>query len=297
MKPDKLSSTALVIAASTLFLGREAQGAHLVSREAADYCTQFLRAAGPLARRIPHLVESGWFRRAVRVIERITIPGMQAHFALRKRYVKDWVLRNLRKGYTQVVVLGAGFDTLCLELLAHRPATRFIEVDHPATQGVKLRALAAMGVRPRNVHFAPADLAGTPLDEVLASCAGYDPSRQTLFVAEGLLMYLEADRVGGLLECVTRHGSNRIAFTFLEPRRGGLPNFRIGSRLVDGWLNGRRERFRWGIRRAELGGFLASRGLRLEAVTDDRTFACADRSAPDAPAVGEYICTAEAAPC
>lgn len=295
MKPDKPSSTALLIAASTLFLRREAPRAHLVSSEAADYCTQFLCAAGPFARCIPHLVEQGWFRRVVRMLERTTIPGMQAHFALRKRYVRDWVLRNTRAGHSQLVVLGAGFDTLCLELHAQLPATRFIEVDHPATQGVKRRALAAMGVNPRNVHFVPADLAHTPLDEALAACAGYDPARKTLFLAEGLLMYLEADRVGGLLECVTGLGRNRIAFTFLEPRTGGYPNFRIASRLVDGWLSGRRERFRWGIRRTELGGFLASRGLRLEEVTDDRTFA---RGEPgSAVAVGEYICTAEAVPC
>jgi len=284
VRPDQPSSTALLIAASTLFIRNEAQGARLVSREAADYCTQFLRTAGPLASRVPHLVEKGWFRRVVRMLERITIPGIQAHYALRKRYVRDWVLRNIRGGYSQVVVLGAGFDTLCLELHARLPAARFIEVDHPATQSVKRRALAAMGVGPRNVHFAPADLSNTPLDEALAACGGYDPARKTLYVAEGLLMYLEADRVSRLLDTVTRQGPNRIAFTFLEPRRGGIPNFRVASRLVDGWLNARRERFRWGVRRAELGGFLASRGLRIEQVTDDGT-------------VGEYICTAEAAPC
>jgi len=284
VKTDQPSSTALLIAASTLFLRHEAEGAHLVSREAADYCTQFLRAAGPPASRVPHLVEKGWFRYVVRMLERITIPGIQAHYALRKRYVRDWVLRNLRGGYSQVVVLGAGFDTLCLELQAQLPAARFIEVDHPATQSVKRRALAAMGVSPRNVQFAPADLSNTPLDEALAACAGYDAARKTLFVAEGLLMYLEADRVSGLLHYVTRQHRNRIAFTFLEPRRGEIPNFRIASRLVDGWLNLRRERFRWGVRRAELRGFLASRGLRIEQVTDGET-------------VGEYICTAEAAPC
>lgn len=283
MKPDRPSSTALLVAASTLFLRHEAQSAHLVSREAADHCAQFLRTAGPPASGVLHLVERGWFRRAVRMLERITIPGIQAHFALRKRHVRDWVLRNIHGGYSQVVVLGAGFDTLCLELCAQLPAARFIEVDHPATQRVKLRALAATGVHPRNVFFVPADLSRTPLDGALAACAGYDPARKTLFVAEGLLMYLEPDRVGRLLDYATRRGRNRIAFTFLEPRRGGIPNFRIASRLVDAWLNLRCERFRWGVTRAGLGGFLAARSLRIEQLTDDGT-------------VGEYLCMAEATP-
>ena len=299
MNPDRPSSTALLIAASTLLLRHDAPGANLVSPEAADYCTQFLRAAGPSAARVLDLAGRGWFRRAVGMLESITIPGIQVHYALRKRYVRDWVLHNIREGYPQIVVLGAGLDTLCLELHARLPEACFVEVDHPATQRVKVQTLTAMGVSPRNVFFVPADLSSTRLDEALAACPGYAPTRKTLFVAEGLFMYLEPDCVNGLLDYVTRRTQNRIAFTFLEPRRDGKPNFRIASRLVDEWLNLGRERFRWGVRRSELGGFLASRGLRLAQVTDDETFArCFPIGvfAGDAPSVGEYVCTAEAKP-
>ncbi len=297
MNPDKPSCTALLIAASTLFVRHDAPGANLVSREAADFCAQFLRAAGPPAGRVLDLVGKRWFRRAVRMLETITIPGIQVHYALRKRFVRNWVVHNIRGGCQQIVNLGAGFDTLCLELHAQLPDASFIEVDHPATQRVKLLALAAMGVSPRNVFFVPANLSSTPLDEALADCPGYAPTRKTLFVAEGLFMYLDCDCVSRLLDYVTRWGPNRIAFTFLEPRRDGKPNFRIASWVVDKWLNLRRERFRWGVRRTELGGFLASRGLRLRRVTDDESFARCFASqvfAGGAPSVGEYICMAEA---
>ena len=295
MKADTPSSTALLIAASVVHL-RSGARARLVSRRGAEWCSAFLRFAGPLARRVPALVTREWFRRLVGAVERITIPGMPVHFALRKRYLRSWVLRNLRGEYRQVVVLGAGFDTLCLELNERFPAVRFVEVDHPATQRVKLRALGAASVSPANLCFVPADLASVPLGRALAGCAGYDPGAKTLFVAEGLLMYLEADRVDALLEEVARGEANRIAFSFLEPRRGGSPDFRIASGLVNGWLSLRRERFRWGVGRTELGEFLGSRGLRVTHVTDDRTFARGlpgDAFAASAPAVGEYLCTAE----
>jgi methyltransferase (TIGR00027 family) len=292
MKADTPSSTALLIAASIVHLRNDARDARLVSQQAAHWCAAFLGFAGPVARRLPGLVGRGWFRRLVSLLERITIPGMPVHFALRKRYVRNWVLRNLRGGYRQVVVLGAGFDTLCLELHARFPEVRFVEIDHPATQAVKLRALDARGARPANVRFVPADLAHAPLDCVLAGCGGYDPAARTLFVAEGLLMYLDAGRVAALLDYVAR-GANRIAFSFLELRRDGRPDFRLASRLVSGWLGLRRERFRWGVRRGDLGDFLGARGLRLARVTDDTSFA---RRATRAPAVGEYLCAAEAAP-
>jgi len=300
MKSDTPSSTALLSAASTLLLRHEPNGARLVSRQAADLCAAFLKAAGPIGRRMPTLAKKKWIRRLVRIAESATIPGMRAHFALRKRYLRNWVIRNIREGYSQIVALGAGFDTLCLELHARLPSACFIEVDHPATQRVKRRALGAMGVSPANVFFVPADLTSISLDQALAACPGYNASRKTLFVAEGLLMYLEADRVSTLLDVVTRRGSNRIAFSFLEPRDNGSPNFRIASRLVNAWLDARCERFRWGMRRSDLGEFLGARGLRLAQVTDDGTFGrCmpAGIFAAGAPSVGEYLCTAEARSC
>ena len=296
MIPGKASSTALLIAASTVFLRQQKGGEHLVSREAAEFCAQFLRAAGSTTDRILRLTKRPWFRRAVCMLESVTIPGIQLHYALRKRYIREWVVRNLREGYEQVVEIGAGFDTLCLELEGLVPGAQFIEIDHPATQRVKLRALAAMNATRVNVSFVAADLASTTLPQALASCPRHDPRKKTLFVAEGLLMYLQVGSVAALLDPVTR-GPHRVAFTFLEPRRGGKPNFRVPSRMVDQWLKLRGERFRWGVRREEIGGFLSSCGLRLLDVTGDATFASLypdiTAVAGGAPSVGEYVCTAE----
>ena len=57
---------------------------------------------------------------------------------LRKRLIEEVVRASLTEGVEQVVIIGAGFDTLALRLCAGFPRTNFIEIDHPATQSCTL---------------------------------------------------------------------------------------------------------------------------------------------------------------
>lgn len=45
----------------------------------------------------------------------------------------------IEQGARQVLVLGAGFDTLCLRLAPQYPHVRFFEVDHPASTSSRSR--------------------------------------------------------------------------------------------------------------------------------------------------------------
>ena len=53
-------------------------------------------------------------------------------------------------------------------------------------------------LRPQSWTPVSADLAQQPLADALR-CAGFDPQRPTVWVAEGLLMYLDASGVKSLL--------------------------------------------------------------------------------------------------
>src|SRR5690242_16150965 len=58
-------------------------------------------------------------------------PGLHGHVVLRSRYADDAVRAALDRGTSQVVLLGAGFDTLAYRLPG--PAALY-EVDVPTTQ-------------------------------------------------------------------------------------------------------------------------------------------------------------------
>jgi methyltransferase (TIGR00027 family) len=266
MKPDKPSSTARLIARSLVFVARDARLGKLVPPRATEASEWFVRATSARAHQLLWLIDRRWFRALVALLESLTIPGILLHYIVRKRFLEDIARQALASGTRQVVVLGAGFDTLALRLHSEFASVTFIEIDHPATQKIKSQVLQGRGSLNSNLHLLPLDLAGDSLADGLLPCPFYQSDARTLFVAEGLLMYLEAGRVDQLFHFVAQHSGkgSRFAFSFLEPQRNGKINFRRGSRVIDWWLNWRDEGFRWGIKRPELESFLAARGLVLQ---------------------------------
>jgi O-methyltransferase involved in polyketide biosynthesis len=82
-----------------------------------------------------------WTRALLRAGEQLVLPGIIAHYLSRKRWLEARVSAAFFAGFEQVVVLGAGFDTLACRLHSAHPTVRFFELDHPATQQPKAAAL------------------------------------------------------------------------------------------------------------------------------------------------------------
>jgi methyltransferase (TIGR00027 family) len=113
----------------------------------------------------------------------------------RTRFFDDAVLDAIAHGVPQIVILGAGYDDRALRFRS--PGTRFIEVDHPATQIDKRARLDAIGALDL-VTLEPGDFTHDEIDTVLDG-AGHDPGRASLFICEGLLAYLDQATIVRLL--------------------------------------------------------------------------------------------------
>jgi methyltransferase (TIGR00027 family) len=266
------SATAELIALGTVFLSRDPRLGRFVPEKSRAIAELLLSgsAAGKLA--LIRLAGRPGLRGVVWLIERAVLPGILLHYALRKRFIEENARAFLEQGGRQLVVLGAGFDTLATRLAEELPAVTCIEVDHPDTQQTKRQALTARGsVR---VHLVPGDLARDRVGTALASIPGFVPDRPTFFVLEGVSMYLDEPSVARVLGDCARLGGpgTRIAWTFMTPDENGRIAFRRSRRgLVDSWLRSRGEPFTWGIRRERLEPFLGPCGLRVLEVADAAT--------------------------
>lgn len=113
----------------------------------------------------------------------------------------------------QFVILGAGFDTRAYRL-PDDAAVRVFEVDAPATQQVKREALDKAGIDTSSVTFVSADF---ETDDLLATltAAGFDPDKPTLFLWEGVSMYLDRKAVETMFRTIaaTAPGS-AVAFDY-----------------------------------------------------------------------------------
>lgn len=294
MKQNKPSNTALIVAAGLQLVQPNPATASVLPDEAIRRGAALMRAAHP---RMARLLRQSWFGALCRALERATLSGITLHFALRKRILREHARAAIADGVGQVVVLGAGFDTLCVELLADHPRLTCIEIDHPATQRVKRQATWDTG---QGVHYIGADLAQQRLADVLAAHAAFHAEVPTLFVAEGLLMYVPLAAVAALFaQMAASAPDSRVAFTWLEPQADGRPNFRQRSALVDFWLKLRGEPFLSGMLRAELGTFLTGAGYALRDMRDSvDSLGAGARAAlggKGLPLAGEYIAFARTA--
>jgi methyltransferase (TIGR00027 family) len=178
------------------------------------------------------IVRQNWFRPIARLIDRSTIPGILLHYTLRKKCIAGLVHSALVNGATQVVIIGAGFDPLSFELHQDFRGVQLWEIDHPATQLHKLRALPKICVE--GLRFVALDLSATALDKETLIKNSFDPAQRTCWIAEGVLMYLPADIVSSLmrtLKSLSAPGS-QFAFTFMERQSDGRIRFDSQSKLV-----------------------------------------------------------------
>ena len=291
MQNEEASSTALLIAASLVLLHDDPKYSGLVSKTSADLCAHMLERYSLQTRLLLKIVRHGWFRPIAKLIERITIPGILLHYALRKKCIAALARSALTNGARQVVVVGAGFDPLCLELQRDFSDVQFWEIDHPATQRHKARVF--LEIDGERLHFVAVDL-NAALDRETLIKSGFDPAQRTFWIAEGLLMYLPADIVSSLmrtLKSLSASGSE-FAFTFMERQSDGRIRFHSQSKLVDWWLRGRDEPFLWGTTRGELADLM--RPWRVIRFFDHDNLRELGPGLADEPiAKGEAICLAE----
>jgi len=254
--------TAAVVAATLLLLRDDPALGHLVDRRTLDAIERSVRepmpAIGWALDRVPWPV----LRRAALGIERLVSPGFVEHYALRKHLVRTHLLAAIEDGHRQVVLVGAGFDMLSAGV---PDDARVFEIDLPATQAVKQRAVTD-GMR--EVSYVPVDLSSSSLRSALLAAPGFDPRADTVFVAEGLLMYLDRPAVEGIFADMTEmDGRVRLVASVVTPDPKGRVRLHSQRQVVDLCMRLLGERFVWGESVERLEETLAAYDLDLEVVS------------------------------
>jgi methyltransferase (TIGR00027 family) len=189
------------------------------------------------------------------------LPGQFEAFGHRKAFCEHQVRAGVSNGATQILVLGAGYDTLGWRLAPEFPGVIFFEIDHPATARLKARGIDAMG-RPDNLCLIAENLGEQKLSDVLRASRSWDQNAPTVFVAEGLLMYLTPAAVQDLfLQCAAVSGDgSRIVFSYIPTGAHGRPDAGRWTGMMLWLQQAAGEPWSWSIRPEELGLFLEETG-------------------------------------
>jgi methyltransferase (TIGR00027 family) len=256
MRKHKPSRTAYKVALAVLTLGAKPGMDKVLPPGIVPATRQLLFAAGVAW---PQTIRWAESRRSVSVYEAFDwmLPGQFEAFAHRKAFFERQVRDGISSGATQVLVLGAGYDTLGWRLAPEFPGVSFFEIDHPATARLKAKGIAAMGC-PDNLYLLAEDLAEKQLVDVLTEHRLWDANVQTVILAEGLVMYLLPKAVLKLFcQCaeLVGHGS-RIAFSYIPTGSDGRPDVGRWTGLMLWLQKAIGEPWVWSVRAEELDAYL-----------------------------------------
>lgn len=129
----------------------------------------------------------------------------------------DALIAANTKDARQFVVLGAGLDTRAYGSLRHSGLILF-ELDQAAMHAYKRKYAMVARLDVESVHFIPVDF-GDPLWVEALTSSPYDPAMKTIFLWEGVTLYLNEDAVRDTLRALkanTAPGSVVIADFYSE---------------------------------------------------------------------------------
>ena len=260
MRQDKPSKTAYKVALGIVTLGAKPGMDRFLPPGIVPATEKLLVASGAAGARIVR-----WSRtpQMVSVYEAFDwmMPGQFEAFAHRKAFCEHQVKDGIGEGATQILVLGAGYDTMAWRLAPEFPEVNFFEIDHPATARLKARGIEVMG-QWDNLYLLSEDLGERRLVDVLKNNKSWNQSARTIIIAEGLVMYLSPEAVRDLFDqcaLITGVGS-RIAFTYIPTAADGRPDAGPWTGLMLCLMKLMGEPWTWSIRPEELDRFLEELG-------------------------------------
>jgi methyltransferase (TIGR00027 family) len=196
------------------------------------------------------------------MIKRQIPKGMYEYVIARTKYFDGVFVDAIKNTIEQIVFLGAGYDSRPYRFHTLITDTKVFELDMKPTQDHKLACLRKNNIDiHHNISFIPIDFeTDDPVD--MLGRYGYDKSKQTLFLWEGVTFYLPHDTVTRMLRRLKENSGfgSRVCFDFQTTQHD--------SKLIHTGLKD--EFIQFGIESGKIVSFVNDRQYRIvEHITAD----------------------------
>ena len=202
------------------------------------------------------------------------MPGWSNAIRGRIRYFDDIVGNARRNGFSRLVILGAGYDTRAYRIGTLNGSMRIFEIDRPEIVARKTGILKTIFPQlPDRVSFIPLDMAEGDCWQELAR-TGWSADKKTLFLLEGLVMYLPGKAVKSLLSGIAEHAGagSAVLFDFLPRSLADGSSDAEGGQNIREWTIRLGEPILSGFAEGEVVPFLTGLGFTRVNVFSSREF-------------------------
>jgi len=133
------------------------------------------------------------------------VQSMIDSMAVRTKFFDDHLMAATATGIRQAVILASGLDARAYRL-PWPDGTVVYEIDQPDVIAFKSQALADLGADPTAIRRTVSIDLREDWPAALRA-AGFDPSQQTAWLVEGLLIYLPPEAQDHLFDLITEHSA------------------------------------------------------------------------------------------
>jgi len=189
--------------------------------------------------------------------------GIYEFLIARTAFFDDEVRRALAENIPQIVFMGAGYDSRPYRFANLIGDTKIFELDSRHTQRRKKEVLEKNNVAvPPAVTYIEIDFNREKLEDALFA-AGYDRSKKTLFVWEGVIYYLEPESIDATLGFVKSNSAagSLLCFDYCLPTGEVIDEYGVRETIKFKRATHASEPIRFALGRGKIDGFLSERGF------------------------------------
>lgn len=193
------------------------------------------------------------------------VPGSYEYLTARTFFFDEIFENEAKDKISQIIVLGAGYDTRAIRFQNNTKNTKIFELDAPTTQKEKIHFLKKNNIQiPGNLIFAPINFDKENIKDALLSY-GYNPKLKSLFLWEGVTMYLEPSSVNETFGFIQNNSGSEsiLAFDYFYKSIIDGTNTDFGADILSNSAENLGEQFKFGIEKGEIKEFLKLMNFEL----------------------------------
>jgi methyltransferase (TIGR00027 family) len=202
----------------------------------------------------------------INIIKKILAPrGIYEYVIARTKYIDSVFENAIQENCEQILIFGAGFDSRGIRLSGKGKPVKVFELDARYTQEAKLNQLKKRRITaPGNIVYIPIDFNKERLEDKLVEY-GFSKNKKSLFILEGLIMYLEETAVDNTFSIIHKFADrgSLVVCDYIYASVLRKENLYYGEKNIHRAVLYAGEPWKFGIEKGEIEIFLLNRGFKL----------------------------------
>ncbi len=191
--------------------------------------------------------------------------GIYEYVIARTKYIDNIFKESIENGIDQILIFGAGFDSRAVRFAEKNIKTKIFELDTLHTQTAKIKQFRKKNISiPKDTILIPIDFHVDSVSEKL-ELNGFKRNKTTLFIMEGIIMYLNKEAVDELFKLIYELAvpGSRVVFDYIYASVLRKENIYYGEKNIHGKVNSVQEPWLFGIEKGGMEAFLKNYNFNL----------------------------------